>query len=440
VASSKKPRSSQSKSSKITPEDSKIADAVTVEGETSSDKTEIPVVDGADTVVANPDDTAKTAKQEDIAETETSDKTVDEAKPDTAPNDTDTNTAEVTPIPPKDPPASEQAWVDEKSSKRSENAAQTSSPVAAPVEKKGSSFVPLVLGGVIAGAIGFFVAQASFFDSAEVDITAELRSELNSQQERIAILETAEPPQIESPTVDLSPLETQLTALEERIAALEERPAVVLPDGDDADAAEAYAAELEALRESVVEQRSEIAALLENTRSERAANAAAATAASAQRALAKIVSAIDTGQPFADEYSEIETLDIGELDPALGDVADEGVATLSALQTEFPEQARTALATARSSGVEDGQQGLGGFITRSLGARSVTPREGDDPDAVLSRAEAALNSGDLATTLNELDTLPEEAQAAIADWRAAAEARLEARMAVDDLAQRLTAD
>jgi hypothetical protein len=79
-------------------------------------------------------------------------------------------------------------------------------------------------------------------------------------------------------------------------------------------------------------------------------------------------------------------------------------------------------------------------LTRALGARSVAPREGDDPDAVLSRAEAAIKAGDLNATLTELDTLPEEAQAAIADWRAAADARVAARAAADALAQRLTAD
>jgi len=42
--------------------------------------------------------------------------------------------------------------------------------------------------------------------------------------------------------------------------------------------------------------------------------------------------------------------------------------------------------------------------------------------------------------LIELDTLPEEAQAAIADLRAAADARVAARAATDALAQRLTAD
>ena len=99
-----------------------------------------------------------------------------------------------------------------------------------------------------------------------------------------------------------------------------------------------------------------------------------------------------------------------------------------------------ALSVARASGVDEGQQGLGSFLKRSLGARSVAPREGNDPDAVLSRAEAAINSGDLAAALSELVTLPEEAQSAIADWRTAADARVAARSAADALSQRLTAD
>jgi hypothetical protein len=113
---------------------------------------------------------------------------------------------------------------------------------------------------------------------------------------------------------------------------------------------------------------------------------------------------------------------------------------LSTLQAEFPDLARSALNAARASGAGEGQQGIGGFLTRSLGVRSVAPREGSDPDAVLSRAEAALKSGDLDATLTELDTLPEEAQAVLADWRAAADARVSARAAADALAQRLTAD
>ena len=55
-------------------------------------------------------------------------------------------------------------------------------------------------------------------------------------------------------------------------------------------------------------------------------------------------------------------------------------------------------------------------------------------------AMGKIKTGDLSATLAELDTLPEEAQAAIADWRAEADARVAARAAADALSQRLTAD
>jgi len=46
----------------------------------------------------------------------------------------------------------------------------------------------------------------------------------------------------------------------------------------------------------------------------------------------------------------------------------------------------------------------------------LTPREGDDPDAVLSRAEAALRDGRVDETLALIATLPAEGQAAMMDW------------------------
>jgi hypothetical protein len=303
--------------------------------------------------------------------------------------------------------------------------------------RQGNTFLPMVLGGIIAGAIGFGVAQFAVLDPADDGVATQLRTELDAQQERIAAIESAEPVAAEMPAVDLGQIETQLDDIVARLTALEERPAPVVPEGVNA---EAYAAELEALKSSVDTQRSEIEELLSNARTVEQATADASRTASAQTAIAKIVSAIDSGQPFADALADLQALDLGELDPALGAVADEGVATLSVLQAEFPDRARQALATARADSAGDGRQGFGGFLTRSLGARSVTPREGDDPDAVLSRAEAAINSGDLNAALTELDSLPEGAQAAIADWRAAADARVDARAAADALAQRLTAD
>ncbi|MEP3442614.1 MAG: hypothetical protein ABJN72_14150 [Sulfitobacter sp.] len=307
-------------------------------------------------------------------------------------------------------------------------------PVEAPEQR--SVFFPMLLGGVAAAALGYFAAQYGLIN----DPTAALRSDLNAEKVRITALEKAE-----APVADLSPLEAQLADLDARLKLLEDRPVTVSADGIDVDevaaaATAAYARELEGLRESVETQRSEIQSLLNNAKTVEQATADAARQARAQTALAKIVSALDAGQPFAQPLADLKALDLGGIDPALDEIAADGAATLNMLQSEFPAQARAALAVARTSGEDGEQQNLGSFLKRSLGARSVTPREGNDPDAILSRAEAALNSGDLQNALTELDTLPEDAQAAIADWRAAADAHMNVRMATDALAQRLTAD
>ena len=54
-------------------------------------------------------------------------------------------------------------------------------------------------------------------------------------------------------------------------------------------------------------------------------------------------------------------------------------------------------------------------------------------DAILSRAEAALDAGDLRSALTELEALPDDAASAIADWREAAETRAAAVAALNDL-------
>ncbi|NCM97487.1 MAG: hypothetical protein GW948_09390, partial [Rhodobacterales bacterium] len=101
--------------------------------------------------------------------------------------------------------------------------------------------------------------------------------------------------------------------------------------------------------------------------------------------------------------------------------------TLAALQAAFPEAARAALdAALRADMGTSLTQRMTAFLRTQTGARSLTPREGTDPDAVLSRAEAALLGGDLAGAQAEIGALPPEAQAAMADWQALAERRLAA--------------
>jgi hypothetical protein len=94
---------------------------------------------------------------------------------------------------------------------------------------------------------------------------------------------------------------------------------------------------------------------------------------------------------------------------------------------------------ARTNGnTDDGASGLGTFFKNQLGARSVTPRDGTDPDAILSRAEAAAATGNLEAALAEVATLPEGVGSIFDEWSALAESRRAALAALDAMTQSVT--
>jgi hypothetical protein len=160
---------------------------------------------------------------------------------------------------------------------------------------------------------------------------------------------------------------------------------------------------------------------------------AEAQAALAAAAVAEVRIAMETGEPFAAALTNLEATGVAIPD-ALAAVAEAGLPTQSALTDEFPALARAALAAARSEGLdEQSGGGMTSFLRNQFNVRSVEPREGGDPDAILSRAEAALRGGDLDTTLSEVGALPDPVKATFADWLASAEARIAALAAVATL-------
>lgn len=78
---------------------------------------------------------------------------------------------------------------------------------------------------------------------------------------------------------------------------------------------------------------------------------------------------------------------------------------------------------------------LTNFLRAQTGIRSVAPREGDDPDAVLSRANAEVEAGQIGAALDEIQALPDAAKSApsMADWIAGATAYRDAQSALSDL-------
>jgi len=331
------------------------------------------------------------------------------------------------------------------------------------VERKGG-FYPMFLGGVVAAGLGYGVAAYLSQDlwpfntaadsTFEEDVRgqlSELSGTLSDLGSRVQSLEEAEPP-----TVDLSPIEDQIataqssisdvsTRLEEfggriddlsgRVETLERQP---MEQAVSPEAIAAYERALDELRAEVEAQRAEVAQMAQEafTAEENAEEQAALAAA--RSAMAEITSAMQSGEGYSDAVSVLSSNGV-DVPAALVDNANNGVPTEGSLIESFPEASRAALSAARSTAMDDtdGVGRVASFFADQLGARSVAPREGDDPDAILSRAEALVRSGDIAEALDELAGLPDVAQAALTDWQARAETRLEAKTAADDLVQRL---
>jgi hypothetical protein len=158
---------------------------------------------------------------------------------------------------------------------------------------------------------------------------------------------------------------------------------------------------------------------------------AAAAAAQAERtqAIAALTSAVESGAAFQEELAFFD-----DAPKAQTAVAETGMPTLNTLQRDFPDKARAALATATVV-PQDASAGdrLTAFLKRQTNARSLAPKEGDSTDAVLSRAEASVGSGDLVKSLEELSSLPEEAKDVLGPWMANAQARLDALDALSEL-------
>ncbi len=316
-----------------------------------------------------------------------------------------------------------------------------------------AGFVPMVLGGVVAAGIGFggatYMQSQGMLLGADEEALAAVDARLAEQKRAIDEMRVsqeeiaANAQSAVAASTDAQALEARIDGLSERIEAVaqdvislgarlteaEKRP---MSDGLSASAIEAYEREVEELR-------AQVAAQLEEAETLKANSEQTARETLVQAALTRVMAALDSGAPYEAALVDLANAS-GETAPAaLADPAADGVATLPALIDAFPDAARAALAEARKGrSDEDTGSRIGAFLKAQLGARSVTPQEGADPDAILSRAEDALRNGDINAALAEIDTLAPESQAQLASWREAAETRAAALAAAEALAQGLT--
>lgn len=346
-------------------------------------------------------------------------------------------------------------------------------PTPSPKARRGG-FFPMLLGGVAAAAIGaggviyllpklpqgwLPLPEVQQVDEAALRAAiAKNASQAEAMAADLAALKAAPAPQ-----PDLTPLEAALAesaqrvegvaqtiaALDARLTDLEKRP--VAGGGASDSALAAFEREMTDMRaliaqsqDSAAGAKAEIAAAAEEAAARiagaeteasklRADAQAAAHRMMAEAALARLAAALDTGAPTDAALADLRAAGL-----EIPEVLSAPVPSLVALRADFPEVARAALALSRKATAGDTAiDKLGAFLMAQTGARSLEPQQGDGPDAVLSRAEAALGAGDLPQALAEIATLPAEGAAALADWRARAEHRIAATTALAALAQSL---
>ncbi|WP_407493827.1 COG4223 family protein [Pseudooceanicola sp. MF1-13] len=300
-----------------------------------------------------------------------------------------------------------------------ENAA-TPAPVV--TEKRGG-FFPMVLGGIIAAAIGFAAALGLGGQIPGLGGSSELTDQVAAQDQTIADLQEAvgsiDLSEIQTMAEDnsaaLSELSDQLSSLTARVEQLEE---TAITQSVSEEARAAYEEELARLQEAMRQQREEVQNMVTEAESLRNTAAARSSETQARAAVTNILAALNNGDSYAEPLEQLT--DTGtQIPQVLSDNVD-GVPTLADLRDSFPDAARDALAVTRGAG----NGSVTDFFKTQLGVRSLSPKDGNDPDAVLSRAEAAVAAGDIPTALTEIQALPQEAQAELADWRTAAETRL----------------
>lgn len=294
----------------------------------------------------------------------------------------------------------------------------------------------MLLGGLVAAALGFGVAQYTGNDSwpfssgpTATDELAELIERqdgefaaLRGQLADLAAAQSASAGQgeLNQLRADFAAVYDQVAALsagagqlQARITDLENRP---IPEvGATADAVATYERELTAMRQMLEKELARIevaqadAVAVGKTLSEK-------NEIAIERALVtRVQTALDSGADFSVPLDELAGLGV-EIPAELLSVAG-GVPTLSRLQSEFPDVARRSLNAAIRAQAEAGETDrFTAFLRTQLGARSLEPKDGDDADAVLSRAEAVLKAGDIAGTLSELDGLSDAAKSEMAMW------------------------
>lgn len=228
---------------------------------------------------------------------------------------------------------------------------------------------------------------------------AQLKSRVDAQDRQLADL-AARPNTDPQAVAQLEQLQQQAAQMQESITAA--------------------AAEAE---QRIASAQSEAAAVQEQT-------AQIGRRAQISAAVAGLQAALETGGSLEGGIADLTAGGI-----ALPDGLTADVPSLVQLQADFDAASRAGLnAALKAESQGEGAMGaIGNFLRVQTGARSVEPREGEDPDAVLSRAAEAVRRGNIQAALDDIATLPAAGQDAMSGWTADAQRWAAARAALGDL-------
>lgn len=259
----------------------------------------------------------------------------------------------------------------------------------------------------------------------------ELRTQLREIQERVAnIPDRATAKETEAA---MALLAEKIDGLAERIGDLEKRPQAVQADGASEEAVASAAADAK-------RNADKLAALADRLAKLEATQESQAPEAERKQTLVVAVGqlreALNDSKPFASELESVTALGGAEVRAMTADIAPHaasGIPTAAELRKRFGPVAKKILAA--ESAPKDGD-----WVDKALSQasdvvsiRKVGPVEGDDPGAIVSRAEAQLAASDLQSAVDELGGLEGAPAEAAKDWLAQARARLASQRVMREL-------
>ena len=124
---------------------------------------------------------------------------------------------------------------------------------------------------------------------------------------------------------------------------------------------------------------------------------------------------IKSGRPFDKQiYKLPERIDLSEEFRRISTI---GIIPIVELKSMFPQLARDTLSVIHKNTDEtNAKKKFFIFLQGKFGARSLVPRQGNDPDAILSRVEAFIKEDNFNEALSLLSTIPESGMIIMAEW------------------------